>query len=238
MPDGNIEFLGRFDNQVKLHGYRIELGEIEAVLGQHPMVQSSVVVVREDMPGDKRLVGYVMARSDGPFDTQEARKYLKQKLPEYMIPSAFVRLDELPLTPNGKIDRKALPTPDQDRPELGNVYQAPRTPMEETLVSIWSELLKVDKVSIHDNFFELGGHSLLATQVISRVRSCLSVELPLRVLFESPTIEQIGAAIMGHRGEQSGEQELERVLLELEPDEEGASSFGLRANVDVQRGST
>ena len=219
LPDGNIEFLGRFDNQVKLHGYRIELGEIEAVLGQHPMVQSSVVVVREDTPGDKRLVGCVVARSDESFDIQEVRKYLKQKLPEYMIPSQFVLLDALPLTPNGKVGRKALPAPDQDRPELGNVYQAPRTPMEETLATIWSELLKVDKVGIHDNFFELGGHSLLATQVISRVRSCLSVELPLRVLFESPTIEQMAAAIMEQQEVQPGQQEHVSFELESLPDE-------------------
>ena len=146
LPDGNIEFLGRIDNQVKLRGYRIELGEIEAVLGQHPMVQSSVVVVREDTPGDKRLVAYVVGQQGESFDAAEIRKYLKQKLPEYMIPSAFVLLDELPLTPNGKVDRKALPAPDQDRPELGNIYQAPRTPMEEALATIWSELLKVDKV--------------------------------------------------------------------------------------------
>jgi len=239
LADGNIEFLGRIDHQVKLRGYRIELGEIETVLGQHPMVQSSVVVVvRENTPGDKRLVGYVVARSDKSFDIQEVRRYLKQKLPEYMIPSQFVLVGALPLTPNGKVDHEALPAPDQDRPELGNIYQAPRTPMEEKLAIIWSELLKVEKVGIQDNFFELGGHSLLATQVISRVRSCFSVEVPLRTLFESPTIEQMAAAIMGHRGEQSGEQELERVLLELEPDEEGAASSGLRANVDEQRGST
>ena len=136
-----------------------------------------------------------------------------------MIPSQFVLVDALPLTPNGKVDRKALPAPDQDRPELGNVYQAPRTPMEETLATIWSELLKVDKVGIHDNFFELGGHSLLATQVISRVHSCLSVELPLRVLFESPTIEQMGAAIVEQQEAQPGQQEYVSFELESLPDE-------------------
>ena len=205
---------------MKLRGYRIELGEIEAVLGQHPMVQSSVVVVREDTPGDKRLVAYAVGRQGESFDAAEIRKYLKQKLPEYMIPSAFVRLDELPWTPNGKIDRKALPEPDQDRPELENSYQAPRTPAEEALASIWSELLKVDKVGIHDNFFELGGHSLLATQVISRVRSCFSVEVPLRTLFESPTIEQMAAAIMEQQEAQPGQQEYVSFELESLPDEE------------------
>jgi amino acid adenylation domain-containing protein len=222
LADGNIEFLGRIDNQVKLRGYRIELGEVETVLGQHPMVQSSVVVVREDVAGDKRLVAYVVARPKKSFEVAEIRNYLKQKLPEYMIPSAFVLLDELPLTPNGKVDRDALPAPDQDRPELGNVYEAPRTPMEETLATIWSELLKVEKVGIQDNFFDLGGHSLLATQIVSRIRSTLSVEVPLRCLFESPTIEQMGAAIMEYGKTQSREQELENVSFELEslPDED------------------
>src|SRR6185295_10113474 len=215
LADGNIEFLGRIDHQVKLRGYRIELGEVETVLGQHPMVQSSVVVVREDTPRDKRLVAYVVGRQGESFDAAEIRKYLKQKLPEYMIPSAFVLLDEMPLTPNGKIDRKALPAPDQDRPELGNVYHAPRTPMEETLATIWSELLKVEKVGIQDNFFDLGGHSLLATQIVSRIRSTLSVEVPLRCLFESPTVEQMAAAITEHRETPSREQGLENVSFEL-----------------------
>jgi amino acid adenylation domain-containing protein len=188
LSDGNIECLGRIDNQVKLHGYRIELGEIEVVLGQHPTVQSAVVVVREDTPGDKRLVAYVVARPERSFEAAEIRKYLKQKLPEYMTPSALVLLDELPLTPNGKVDRKALPAPDQGRPELGNVYQAPRTLIEETLASIWSELLKLDQVGIHDNFFELGGHSLLATRLVSRIRQVFHCELPLRTLFEMPTV--------------------------------------------------
>jgi len=195
LPDGNIEFLGRIDNQVKVRGYRIELGEIEVVLGQHPMVQSSVVVVREDTPGDKRLVAYAVGQQGESFDAAEIRKYLKQKLPEYMIPSAFVLLDELPLTPNGKVDRKALPAPDQDRPELGNIYQAPRTPVEEALASIWCELLKVDKVGIHDNFFELGGHSLLATQAVSRMRDALRKTIPLRNLFEAPTVSALALLI-------------------------------------------
>ena len=130
LADGNIEFLGRIDDQVKIRGYRIELGEIEAVLGQLAAVRSSVVVVREDEPGDKRLVGYVVARPQESFDAAEVRKYLKQKLPEYMIPSALVPLDALPLTPNGKIDRGALPAPDQDRRELAQAYRGPRTPSE------------------------------------------------------------------------------------------------------------
>ena len=195
LPDGNIEFLGRMDNQVKIRGYRIELGEIESVLDQHPAIQSSVVAVREDAPGDKQLVGYVVPRTGGSFDVVEARKYLKEKLPEYMLPSAFVTLNELPLTPNGKIDRRAFPAPDQNRAAWKDVYHPPRTPIEETLAGIWAELLKLDKVGIHDNFFDLGGHSLLATQVISRMRNAFSIEVPLRQMFDAPTIAEMATII-------------------------------------------
>ncbi len=216
LPDGTIEFLGRIDTQVKIRGYRIELGEIEAVLGKHAAVRSSVAMVREDEPGDPRLVSYVAARSQEAFDAAELRKYLKQKLPEYMIPSALVLLDELPLTPGGKIDRRALPAPDQDRRELANVYQTPRTPTEETLAAIWREVLKLDKVGIHDNFFDLGGHSLLATQVVSRIRSALTVELPLRTLFESPTVAEMAIILTENETKPASEAELAQILREVE----------------------
>jgi acyl carrier protein len=219
--DGNIEFVGRIDHQVKLRGYRIELGEIETALGQHPSVRQCAAAVREEDAGDQRLVAYVASQPEIVFDAGELREWLKRRLPAYMIPWAWVRLDDLPLLPNGKIDRAVLPVPDQDRPELGNIYQAPRTPVEDTLAGIWAEVLKVDKIGIYDNFFDLGGHSLLATQIMSRIRSCFSIELPLRTLFESPTIEQMAAAIMEHQMKQSGQEEPERVLFELEspPDE-------------------
>ena len=213
--DGDIEYVGRIDNQVKICGYRIELGEIEVVLGQHPMVQSSVVVVREDTPGDKRLVGYVIGRQEDSLDVAEIRTYLKQKLPEYMIPFQFVLLDALPLTPNGKVDRKALSVPGEDRPELGNSYQAPRTPTEETLVAIWGKVLKLDKVGIYDNFFDLGGHSLLATQVMSRIRSAFSIDLPLRYMFESPTVAELAAIITQTQWKQASEPELAQIMREV-----------------------
>jgi len=216
LPDGNIEFLGRMDHQVKIRGYRIEPGEIETVLGQHSWVQSSAVMVREDTSGDKRLVAYVVAQPQASFDASEMRKYLKQKLPEYMIPSALVALDELPLTPNGKVDCRALPMPDQNRPELADVYQAPRTSIENTLASLWSEVLKVDKVGIHDNFFDLGGHSLLATQIVSRVRTCLSIELPLRALFEAPTVSELAAVIERNQSGSSDDVALSQTLCEVE----------------------
>jgi hypothetical protein len=175
------------DDQVKIRGYRIELREIEAVLGQHPTVQETVVLAREDSPGDKRLVAYVVT-SVGPVEINALRDFLKQKLPDYMVPSAFVFLDAVPLTPNGKVDRQALPAPDQSRPDLENAFVAPRTAVEKVLAKIWSGILKLERVGIYDNFFELGGHSLLATQVMSRIHKALQVESPLRTLFETPTI--------------------------------------------------
>ena len=189
LPDGNIEFLGRIDNQIKIRGYRIELGEIESVLAQHPAIQQAVVLAREDTPGDKRLVAYTVATEGSAPSAHDLRSFLQHKLPDYMVPSAFMFLDSLPLTPNGKLDRKALPAPDQSRPELDDTFAAPRTPVEKILANIWAEVLKLDQVGIHDNFFHLGGHSLLATQLVSRVRDAFKVDLPLRTLFEAPTIQ-------------------------------------------------
>ncbi|MEH2059372.1 MAG: amino acid adenylation domain-containing protein [Nostoc sp.] len=190
LPDGNIEYLGRIDNQVKIRGFRIELGEIEAALSQHPHVQASYVIAREDTPGDKRLVAYIVPQPQVTLVISELRSDLKKKLPDYMVPSAIVILESLPLTPNGKIDRRALPAPEPSS-ELLEKYVAPRNPIEEILSLIWQQVLKVELVGRHDNFFELGGHSLLATQLISRVRSSLKVELPLRSLFAAPTIAEL-----------------------------------------------
>ncbi|MEH2305427.1 amino acid adenylation domain-containing protein [Nostoc sp.] len=190
LSDGNIEYLGRIDNQVKIRGFRIELGEIEAALSQHPYVQVSYVIAREDTPSDKRLVAYIVPQLQVTLTISELRSDLKKKLPDYMVPSAIVILESLPLTPNGKIDRRALPAPEPSS-ELLEKYVAPRNPIEEILSLIWQQVLKVDLVGRHDNFFELGGHSLLATQLISRVRSSLKVELPLRSLFAAPTIAEL-----------------------------------------------
>lgn len=186
--DGEIEFLGRIDHQVKVRGYRIELGEIEAVLAQHPGVSSSIVVVLEDKTGDKRIVAYVTRAQNLLTSTDDLYNFLRQKLPAYMIPSAFVVLDSLPLTPNGKVNRKALPVPDRLRPELDTEFIAPANVTQETFASIWSELLKIERVGISDNFFRLGGHSLMATRLISRIRSAFQVELPLQAVFENPTV--------------------------------------------------
>jgi len=205
LPDGNIEFLGRIDDQVKIRGYRIELGEIECVLRQHPTVCETVVLAREDNPGEKRLVGYVVG-ADAKVD--ELRSYLKQKIPAYMVPSIFVCLDAFPLNPNGKVDRKALPAPDQTRPETATTYVAPGTPTEEILAEIWAEVLKLDKVGVHDNFFELGGHSLLAAQVVARLGSTLKLEIPLRLLFEAPTIQDLAQRIAAYPGNRTGGGEI------------------------------
>lgn len=186
--DGMLEYLGRCDQQVKLRGLRIEPGEIEALLGQHPSVRESVVVVCEVAPQDKRLVGYVVLKEGATFASEKLREFLRARLPEYMLPAAFVCLDALPLTPNGKVSRKDLPAyipaEQEDRGDL----DVPRTPIEEILVDVWSEMLGMKKVGTQQNFFDLGGHSLLATQLISRVRKLFQVEVPLRRLFEAPTV--------------------------------------------------
>ena len=188
LQDGNIEFLGRLDNQVKLRGYRIELGEIETTLEYHPAIRQAVVLAREDTPGDRRLVAYCVPHHGCIPDIRELRSFLQTKLPDYMVPAAFMVLDALPLTPNGKVDRQALPAPDQVRPPLLEAFVAPRTPSQEILGGIWASVLKVESVGIHDNFFTLGGHSLLAVQVMSRLRKVFQVDVPLRVLFDAPTV--------------------------------------------------
>ncbi|HEX3560512.1 MAG TPA: amino acid adenylation domain-containing protein [Pyrinomonadaceae bacterium] len=223
LADGRIEFVGRTDSQVKVRGFRIELGEIETVLGRHPSVREATVVAREDAPGGKGLVAYVVAREETPTTTSEMRGYLKRSLPEYMLPAAFVVLDELPLTPTGKVDRAALPAPEQARPELAQVYVAPRTALEEVLCRIFSEVLQLERVGVRDSFFELGGHSLLATQVASRVRESLRVELPLRRLFEAPSVEGL-AAILEREAERERIERTAELLLKLSAlsDEEAA----------------
>jgi acyl carrier protein len=193
LPDGNIENLGRADTQVKVRGFRIELGEIESVLGKYPGVRESVVVTHQPSEEDKRLVAYIVCDPSQTPAVGELRAYLKDKLPEYMIPSFFVFIDALPVSPNGKIDRRALPTLEQFRPETTGEYVAPRTEVERILADLWEQVLRVERVGVNDNFFELGGHSLLATQLVSHIRETFSVELPLRGIFESPTVaEQVG----------------------------------------------
>jgi amino acid adenylation domain-containing protein len=187
--DGTLEYLGRLDEQVKVRGFRIELGEIEGVLRRSEGVADCVVVAREDVPGEKRLVAYVV----GDVEAGVLREHLRRELPEYMVPAAFVALERLPLTPSGKLDRKALPAPDFASAE--GRYVAPRTPTEEVLAEIWAEMLGVERVGVAESFFELGGHSLLAARVVSRVRQVFGVEVPLRALFEGPTVGEVAGRV-------------------------------------------
>ena len=193
--DGNIEYIGRSDNQVKVRGHRVELREIEVALGQHPNVCECAVITMEDKAGEKRLAAYVVAGKDEGVGASELRNYLKQKLPGYMVPSAFVLLEAMPLTPNGKINRRALPAPEQAGPGQESDYDNERSPIEEILAGIWADLLGLERIGVRDNFFDLGGHSLLATQVVSRIRDALQVELPLMALFDAPTVSGLAAIV-------------------------------------------
>jgi amino acid adenylation domain-containing protein len=195
LSDGNIELLGRIDNQVKIRGFRVETEEIEAVLGHHPEIRECVVTAPRDASGERRLLAYVVPSREAAPAIHELRNFLRQKLPDYMVPAGFMFLDSLPLTPNGKLDRKALPAPDSSRPDLDNGFVAPRTPEEQSIAKTWVEVLSLETVGIHDNFFDLGGHSLLATQVVSRLRDTFHIDLPLRSLFESPTVAGLAERI-------------------------------------------
>jgi hypothetical protein len=190
-PNGEIEYLGRLDHQIKLRGYRIELGEIESAIASHAGVRDVAVVVREDAPGNRRLVAYVAADADLGDALREA---LRKRLPEYMIPSAIVRLDTLPLTPNGKLDRKALPAPDHGETASHETI-APRSANEALVVDVFQDVLRRADIGVFDNFFDLGGHSLMAARVMARLREKARVDLPLRNLFERPTPAELAAAI-------------------------------------------
>jgi amino acid adenylation domain-containing protein len=215
LPSGELECLGRSDDQVKIRGFRVEPGEIEAVLARYPGVRECVVLVRYGAPGfpgtpaDRRLVGYVAADPDHRATPEELRLHLKKSLPEYMVPAGLVVLDDLPLTPNGKLDRRALLRIDAVHESIHEVGGAagtsvPGSPVEELMLQIWSQVLRRERIGMHDNFFDLGGHSLLATQVISRVRQALGVDLPLRTLFEEPTVAALAAAVEAARRSTQG----------------------------------
>jgi acyl carrier protein len=218
LTSGEIEYLGRIDHQVKIRGFRIELDEIQSLLNLHPAIRDSVVALHQAHDQDKRLVAYVVAEAGREVQVAEVRAYLKEKLPDYMVPAAFVTLDAMPLSPNGKIDRRMLPSPDEAEHGVAAIYVAPRTPLEESIAQAWQDALGVERVGAHDNFFELGGHSLLAMRIVSRLRDSLEIDLVLRDMFESPTVEQLAAVveqIFMREVEELSEDEAQR-LLELE----------------------
>jgi acyl carrier protein len=185
---GELEFVGRVDNQVKVRGYRIELGEVEAVLSRQQAVQECAVALREEAAGEKRLIGYVV--TEDTTDLDHLREQLRGQLPDYMVPSVLVKIADLPRLPNGKVNRRALAALEVTRTESQRLFVAPRTPLEEELAAIWQQLLKVEQVGVYDNFFNLGGHSLLLTQLVSRIRSAFRIDLQLRELFSAPTLEE------------------------------------------------
>ena len=197
LADGSVEFLGRIDGQVKIRGYRVELGEIEVALCTHPRVKQVAVIAREDDPGDRRLVAYVVL--DGPIEhlTADLHRHLTDKVPDYMLPSAFVTLDALPRTPSGKVDRLSLPRPGNRRPELSQAFVAPAPGLEQTLATLWRELIKLDRVGVNDNFFELGGNSLLALQLVARLRQEQGIDVPVVRLFETPTVAGLALWLEG-----------------------------------------
>ncbi|HEX6038739.1 amino acid adenylation domain-containing protein [Longimicrobium sp.] len=209
--DGTLTFMGRLDGQVKLRGYRIELGEVESELLRHPSVRAAAAAIREDVPGDPRLVAYVVGRDGAAPATSELRALLRERLPEYMVPGAFVALDALPLTGTGKVDRRALPAPDLQADADADAYVGPRNVVEDMLAEIWAEVLRRERIGVHENFFAIGGHSLLATQALVRIREAFEVDLPIRTFFAAPTIEGVAAAI-----EAAGSPVLARMMDEME----------------------
>ncbi len=206
LPDGQIEFLGRVDLQVKVRGFRVELGEIEAVIDRYPGVQRSVVLAREDTPGEKQLVAYVLPHENQTPTVGELQKFVKDKLPKYMVPASFVLLETLPLTPTGKIDRGALPAPERVRPDLASTFVAPRTKTEEVLAGIWCQVLSLPAVGVHDDFFDLGGESLRAMQVTTKLNKVFQTQLSVRMLFDNPTVESLTQCIEAARWAAQGRQ--------------------------------
>ncbi|HBP88789.1 MAG TPA: amino acid adenylation domain-containing protein [Nitrospirales bacterium] len=210
LPNANFQVVGRKDQQVKVRGFRVELGEIEASLGRHPCVHNVAVLSRKDSQGDNRLIAYILPASNGHPEVSHLRTYLRTQLPEYMIPAVFMFLEVLPLTPNGKVDKRALPVPEGINHSQRTTYVAPRNVLEELLVKVWQEVITVEKIGIHDHFFDIGGQSLLATQVIARLRQALDLDIPLRIIFEHPTVAQLANVI---------DAQLSNTFSDLLPDE-------------------
>jgi aryl carrier-like protein len=213
--DRSIEFLGRVDQQVKVHGFRIEPGEIEYVLRGHQAIRDAVVMVREDISGDKRLVGYLIVDQEAPPSQNSLREYLRVRLPGYMIPSALMFLDAFPLTPNGKVDRKGLPTLDHQRLELNNTYVAPRRPIEVLLANIWAQILDIEQIGIHDNLFDLGGDSIRCVKITARTHQ-IGLSVTPKQLFQHQTIDRLINALMVHQSSNKQIEKIERFLQKVQ----------------------
>ncbi|MFC1713975.1 amino acid adenylation domain-containing protein [Candidatus Poribacteria bacterium] len=216
LPDGCLLHMGRKDFQVKIRGYRVETVEVETALLEIDAIKAAAVAAREDKPGEQQLVGYIVPATEQIPTVSSLRRALSEKLPDYMIPSAFVVLDAMPLNPNDKVDLQALPEPGTSRPQLETDFVAPRTPVEGTLAEIWSQVLGIDEVGIHDSFFDLGGHSLLASRIISQTINTFRVEVPLRSLFQSPTVADMAVVIAQKQGDRTKSEYVDRILAELE----------------------
>ncbi len=216
LPSGAIEFLGRVDHQVKIRGFRVELGEVEAALGRVASVRQAAVIARDNSAGEIVLDAFVVPASARGVAADELRAALLEQLPDYMVPSSFQEIETLPLTPSGKVDRQVLAALERTAAAMFSAFVAPRSPLEESLSQMWAEVLRVERVGVLDNFFELGGHSLMVTQVVARVRSSYGVQLPLRTLFESPTVADLAAAVAELQGDDGRDEELDRMLAELE----------------------
>ena len=215
LPDGMVIHLGRKDCMVKIRGYRVDISEVEGTLLEHPMIRDAGVAAWEREPGEKYLVGYVVPRQESVLNVSELNDFLRNKLPDYMIPSTFVFLNSLPLT-NGKLDRSALPKPDNRRPRLKTPYGPPRSDAEKILSQIWSEVLALDRVGIHDDFFDLGGHSLAATRIVSQVLKKFQFEMPIKALFDSPTVAEMAVIITENQAKRVSDEELAQMLREVE----------------------
>jgi aryl carrier-like protein len=245
LPGGDVEFLGRNDHQVKVRGFRVELREIEAVLAQHPQVREAVVAAREDNPGETRLAAYLVAAGEPAPNVDELRRFLAAKLPEYMVPAVFVPLPALPLTANGKLDRAALPAPGSRRPDLEKAYVAPRSPVEESLAEIWSEVLGLDRIGVLDSFFALGGDSIRSVRAVALAKE-RGIEVSVEQLFRRQTIDALAADLAaGGTGDAAapaakpaaaGEEALSRMVAELEElsEEEVGARLRERAATGVE----
>jgi acyl carrier protein len=235
LPDGCLIHKGRKDFRVKIRGYGVEVAEVETVILAHDSIREAVVVARQNESGEDQLVAYCTSCSP-PANTAELRSFLRQKLPEYMIPSAFVILDAMPRTVAGKLDRRGLPDPGNSRPDLDTPYAAPRTPAEIEVEHLWREVLSLDRIGVHDNFFDLGGHSLAATRVVSQVIKKFQLEIPLQSLFRSPTIAQMAEVIAQSQANKIDAADLNRMLAELESltDEQAQQIITQDTRVDAE----